>query len=50
MALVGVEAEIAAGGEYRLLFWADELLRNRADRVQDCPLCGAPSATWLWYA
>ena len=51
MTMRGVEAELACGSEERLLFWADELLRSRAQRLPDCPSCGGLlSEQWeeLW--
>jgi hypothetical protein len=51
IAIRGVGAELQGGSEKRLLFWADELLRSRAQRLPDCPICGGTYAeTWkgLW--
>lgn len=53
MALRGVESELSSGSEERLLFWADELLHSRAQRLPDCPICGgALESQWtgLWSA
>jgi hypothetical protein len=51
IAIRGAGAELRGGSEERLFFWADELLRGRAQRLPDCSICsGSYSATWgeLW--
>jgi hypothetical protein len=46
--VMGAAEEIAAGSEWRYLFWTDELWLSHAQRLKGCPICDALRPEWLF--